>query len=110
LGARIIDFKSSQLTKQKDADKRARESLQLPIYALAFKHIFQRLPDFVELHFLESGLVGRAKKSEDDLKDAIEKIEETSCGIRNNDFTAKPTYLACTYCAYSSICPSSIGN
>lgn len=103
----IIDFKSSEVTKQKDADKRAKESLQLSIYSLAFKHLFGKLPDYVELHFLESGLKGRHKVSEKDLDRTIESIEEAACGIRGSDFSAKPAYLSCAYCAYSQICPNS---
>ncbi len=105
--SRIIDFKSSDVAKQKDADKKARESLQLTLYALAFRHFFQKLPDFVELHFLESGLIGRYKVQEEDMDKVIENIEEASRGIRSGNFQARPAYLACAYCAYNQICPSS---
>lgn len=106
----IIDFKSSEVTKQKDADKKAKESLQLSIYGLAFKHLFDKLPDYVELHFLESGLKGRHEVSEKDLDRAVDAIEEAASGIRLANFSAKPAYLACTYCAYSQICPSSVAS
>ncbi len=102
----IIDFKTSAVKKQKDADKKAKESLQLSIYALAYKHINGILPAAVELHFLESGLVGGAVKDEGDLVDTIKIIKEVSCGIRSRDFAARPQYLSCTYCAYNQICPS----
>lgn len=106
--SRIIDFKSSEVSKQKDADRKAGESLQLALYALAFKHIFQRFPDFVELRFLESGLTGRYAPRQEDLDKAAESIEEAGRGIRQSNFEAHPAYLACAYCAYSQICPSSI--
>ncbi len=106
--SRIVDFKSSNVKKQADADKKAEGSLQLSIYAMAFKHVFAKLPDWVELHFLESGLIGRAKRTENDFKKAAEIITEASGGIRGRDFEAKPAYLACTYCAFSQICPSSV--
>ncbi|MFZ1057870.1 MAG: ATP-dependent DNA helicase, partial [Candidatus Rokuibacteriota bacterium] len=57
-GVAIIDYKSSDIRAQKDADRRTRESLQLQIYTLAWKEMFGRLPEKVELRFLESGLVG----------------------------------------------------
>lgn len=106
----IIDFKSSEVTKQKDADKKARESLQLSIYALAFRHLFEKLPNYVELHFLESGLKGRYEIAQKDLDRASDSIEEAACGIRLGNFSAKPAYLGCAYCAYNQICPASIAS
>ena len=105
--SRIIDFKSSGVAKQKDADKKARESLQLRIYALAFKHIFGKLPDYAQLHFLESGLVGSYEVEDEDLDKAVESIEQAAKGIRQGNLCAQPAYLACAYCAYNQICPSS---
>jgi len=70
----IIDFKTSQLNKQKEADKRAKESLQLALYALAYSNIFKELPRRLELHFLESGLIGSDTKEEADLDKIKEKI------------------------------------
>ena len=104
---RIIDFKSSEVHTQKDADKKTRGSLQLQIYALAYEKAFGRLPDFVELRFLETGLVGRHKVDEDDLAEADARIKEAAAGIRARKFDAAPGYLSCQYCAYSSICPGS---
>jgi DNA helicase-2/ATP-dependent DNA helicase PcrA len=101
----IVDFKTSEVSKQKDADKRAKESIQLDIYSLAYKEVFGKLPKRAELHFLESGLVGVAQKSEKDLAEIQEVIKDVSEGIRQQDFKARPTYLACRFCAYQLICP-----
>jgi DNA helicase-2/ATP-dependent DNA helicase PcrA len=104
----IIDFKTSEIKKQKDADKRTRESIQLSIYSLAYKMNFNKLPDWVELHFLESGLIGRSKKTERDIESTIKKIKTAARGIRSADFVAKPTYMACNFCAYNQICPAAM--
>ncbi len=101
----IIDFKTSQITKEKEAHERARESPQLSIYSLAYKEKFGKIPDRVELHFIESGLVGTSKRTEEDLEEMVEKIREVSLRIRGQIFDPKPTYLACRYCAFSNICP-----
>jgi len=101
----IIDFKSSDVREQKEADRRVKESLQLSIYALAYKEVYEKMPERVELHFLESGLVGRCEKDEDDLKETIEKIKIVADGIRQKNYEAKPKYIACRYCAYTEICP-----
>jgi DNA helicase-2/ATP-dependent DNA helicase PcrA len=104
----IIDFKSSEITTQEAADKRTKESLQLSIYALAYKHIFGKLPSRVELHFLETGLKGSAVLKEKSLDKTIEKIEEAAQGIRKANYPANPSAFVCTYCAYSSICPEAM--
>ncbi|MFQ5532339.1 MAG: ATP-dependent helicase, partial [Candidatus Methylomirabilales bacterium] len=62
----IIDYKSSDVRQPKEANRRARESLQLAIYALAYRQMFGEIPARVELHFLESGLTGVARKANDE--------------------------------------------
>jgi DNA helicase-2/ATP-dependent DNA helicase PcrA len=105
-GTVVIDYKSSDVTEQKKADQRARESLQLKMYALAQKEMTGRLPAHVELRFLESGLAGRHKPTEKDLVEAREAIEAAAAGIRARRFDPTPGYQTCRYCAYNQICPS----
>jgi ATP-dependent DNA helicase UvrD/PcrA len=105
-GTVVIDYKSSDVTEQKAADKRACESLQLKMYALAQKEMTGNLPTRVELHFLESGLAGRHKPTEKDLAEAREGIETAAAGIRARHFEPTPGYQICRYCAYNQICPS----
>src|SRR5258706_197574 len=105
-GLVIVDYKSSDVTDQKKADQRARESLQLKIYALAQFEMTGRLPGRVELRFLESGLVGRHKPTDLDLAKAREAIADAARGIRHREFEATPEYQACRYCPYNQICPS----
>jgi len=102
----IVDFKSSEVRSQEEANRKARESLQLSIYALAWKTLFGKLPDFLELYFLETGLVGSTQKSEADLDKTWDRIKKVAEGIREADYHATPSYMACNYCAYSEICPS----
>ena len=102
----IVDYKSSDVTDQKKADQRARESLQLKIYSLAQFEMTGRLPARVELRFLESGLVGRHTPTEVDLAKARDAIAEAARGIRHREFEATPEYQACRYCPYNQICPS----
>jgi DNA helicase-2/ATP-dependent DNA helicase PcrA len=106
-GAVIIDYKTSEIKSQQEADKRARGSLQLFIYSLAYKHIYNQLPAAAKLHFLESGFTGSIQIKEKNLKTAQQKILKASEGIRRRDFRPRPAYLACAYCAYNRICVSS---
>jgi DNA helicase-2/ATP-dependent DNA helicase PcrA len=105
-GRVVIDYKSSDVTDQKKADQRAKDSLQLKMYALAQKEMTGTLPARVELRFLESGLTGRHTPSEEDLEEAIRAIEAAAAGIRARRFDATPGYQTCRYCAYNQICPS----
>jgi DNA helicase-2/ATP-dependent DNA helicase PcrA len=102
----IVDFKSSDIRDLKAADKRVKDSLQLAIYALAYQQTKGIAPHSVELHFLESGLVGSAPVTEKMLHRAAEHIAVAADGIRQRDYAPQPEWNACRYCAYSEICPS----
>jgi DNA helicase-2/ATP-dependent DNA helicase PcrA len=104
----ITDYKSSDVRDPVKARQRARESLQLQIYAMAYEAMTGRLPDAVQLHFLDSGLVGRAEVDPKRLDKAREKIAGAAAGIRARNYTPKPTTMACTYCPFRDICPSSV--
>ncbi|MBI5286621.1 MAG: PD-(D/E)XK nuclease family protein, partial [Deltaproteobacteria bacterium] len=104
-GPYIIDFKTSDVRDAKTANIKAKDSLQLLLYTLAYRECFKRLPAGVELHFLESGLVGRACFGDEEINKVLSKIEEVSKGIRVRDYTPRPKYLSCQYCAFNNICP-----
>ena len=103
----ITDYKSSDVRDPAKARQRARDSLQLAIYAMGYEAMTGRLPDAVQLHFLESGLIGRAEVDQKRLAKARKQIAQAAAGIRARDYTARPDYLSCTYCAFRDICPAS---
>jgi DNA helicase-2/ATP-dependent DNA helicase PcrA len=107
-GIVIVDFKSSEVHQQDAADDRTKNSLQMAIYAAGYAKAYERPPDSVELHFMESGLVGTAPVTEKMLSKTEDKIREAASGIRLRDYTAKPGYQACKYCAYVEVCPSAM--
>jgi DNA helicase-2/ATP-dependent DNA helicase PcrA len=104
-GPVIVDYKSSAIREAERADARAAESLQLKIYALAWRELFGRLPARVELRFLEAGLIGRHAPTEADAEAARDAISAAAAGIRARRFVASPSYQACRFCAYRQICP-----
>ena len=104
-GAYIIDFKTSDVREPDKATRRARESIQLRIYALSYLKHFGRMPAGCELHFLETGLVGVARFTEKDMAKTIEKIDTVAAGIERRDFSARPGYMSCGYCPFNRICP-----
>jgi DNA helicase-2/ATP-dependent DNA helicase PcrA len=103
----ITDYKSSDVRDPLKARQRARDSLQLQIYAMAYEAMTGRLPDAIQLHFLDSGLVGRAPVDAARLDRARGKIATAAAGIRARDYTPRPETMACTYCPYREICPAS---
>ncbi len=103
----ITDYKSSDVRDPARARERARNSLQLQIYALAYEAEAGRPPDAVQLWFLESGLIGRAEVDPKRLAKARDSIKRVAAGIRALRFEATPDYLSCSYCAFRDICPSS---
>lgn len=107
-GIVVVDFKSSDERNQKEADKKAKKSAQLTIYALAYKETQGVLPKRVELYFLESGVIGSAVKDQDDFEELYSDVEEVSKGIRTHNFEATPAYMACSFCAFNQICPYTV--
>jgi DNA helicase II / ATP-dependent DNA helicase PcrA len=105
LGAAIVDYKTGEVATQRVADRRAKESLQLKIYALAWREMTSALPERVELRFLESQTVGRHTPVEADLEEASKAVKEAAAGIRARRYDAAPSYRACRYCPYRQICP-----
>jgi len=106
-GAVLIDYKSSAVTSREDADRKTKESLQLGIYALAYFKSQERLPLAVELHFLESGMIGSFKPDEKKIQKTEEQIKQAAQGIRSGDFAPNPQYNACLYCPFNNICLTS---
>ena len=105
----IIDYKTTSEIDEARARKRAKESCQLAIYAMAYQHRENgQLPKRLELHFVTRlGLIiGSAEPDERMIDRACSAIKTAAAGIRSGEFPADPTYLACTYCPYRSICPA----
>jgi DNA helicase II / ATP-dependent DNA helicase PcrA len=101
----ILDFKTGGVDDEDKARARARDSLQLDVYALAWLRGTGRLPDRLELRFLESGLTGAKVPTAEDAARTEEKIAEVSAAVRRREFAARPSYMACGQCAFRDICP-----
>ena len=104
----ITDYKSSDVRDPVKARQRARESLQLTIYAMGYEAMTGRLPDAVQLHFLGTGLVGRAEVDERRLTRGRERIARAAEGIRARSFEPTPDVMSCTYCPFRDLCPASL--
>ena len=104
----ITDYKTSDVRDPVKARQRARESLQLQIYAMGYEAVTGRLPDTVQLHFLDTGVTGSVDVDPKRLLKGKAKIAAAAAGIRARDFTPKPDRSTCGYCPFKAICPSSV--
>jgi DNA helicase-2/ATP-dependent DNA helicase PcrA len=104
----ILDYKSSDVRDAATAGRRARESLQLAIYAAAWEAQHERPPDDLVLNFLESGIEGHSTPSPKRLARAAEQVATAAEGIRAGHFEATPSATRCGYCPFREICPDAI--
>lgn len=106
-GAVVVDYKSSAVSEQAKADEKARNSLQLQVYAMAHEAETGRPPAEVRLHFLDTGVVGSARPDPARLDKARTKLRAAARGVRDGDFGARPSNVTCGYCPFRQICVSS---
>jgi len=97
----IVDYKTGKPKKEADA----RKDLQLSIYALAAKEIFEWNPVRLAFHYLQNNQVQVTTRDAKQLDEAEKIIQETADNIRAGEFPAKPGF-ACRSCAYKPICPA----
>src|SRR5271163_2209081 len=97
----IIDYKTGK--PKKDAD--AKKDLQLSLYALAAKEIFEWNPVRLVFHYLQNNKIQVTTRDAKQLDEAQKIVLETAADIRAGQFPAKPGYV-CRSCAYRPICPA----
>jgi DNA helicase-2/ATP-dependent DNA helicase PcrA len=97
----IVDYKTGK--PKKDAD--ARKDLQLSIYALAAKEIFEWNPTRLVFHYLQNNQRQETTRDSKQIAEAEATVQETAADIRAGNFPAKPGFF-CRSCAYKPICPA----
>ncbi len=97
----IIDYKTGK--PKKDAD--AKKDLQLSLYALAAKEIFEWNPVRLVFHYLQNNQVQVTTRDAKQLDEAQKIVLEAAADIRAGQFPAKPGFV-CRSCAYRPICPA----
>ncbi len=96
----IVDYKTGK--PKKDVD--ARKDLQLSIYALAAKEIFEWNPVRLVFHYLQNNQRQETTRDSKQLSEAEKIVQEAAANIRAGAFPVKPGF-ACRSCAYKLICP-----
>jgi DNA helicase-2/ATP-dependent DNA helicase PcrA len=97
----IVDYKTGR--RKKDLD--ARRDLQLSIYALAAREIFEWNPVRLVFHYLQDNQIQATTRDAKQLNEAQKIIQEVAADIRASQFPPRPGYL-CRNCAYRPVCPS----
>ena len=97
----IVDYKTGK--PKKDAD--ARKDLQLSIYALAAKEIFEWNPTRLVFHYLQNNQRQETTRDSKQIAEAEATVQETAADIRAGNFPPKPGFF-CRSCAYKPICPA----
>src|SRR6266849_3615526 len=97
----IVDYKTGK--PKKDAD--AKKDLQLSLYALAAKEIFEWNPVRLVFHYLQNNQVQVTTRDAKQLDEAQKVVQEAAADIRAGEFPAKPGFV-CRNCAYKPICPA----
>ncbi len=103
--ATILDYKTGDVKDQNDADKKAKESIQLMIYSAAFHERYGYLPQKASLLFIKNNLVGTTVPTDKKVTETIDKAQQVVFDIADQKFNATPGYH-CRWCAYEKICPS----
>lgn len=97
----IVDYKTGK--PRKDAD--AKKDLQLSIYAIAAKEIFEMNPLRLVFHYLQNNQRQETTRDTKQLEEAQKSVQETAADIRAGEFEATPGFQ-CRGCAYKPICPA----
>ena len=97
----IIDYKTGKPKKDVDAKK----DLQLSLYALAAKEIFEWNPVRLVFHYLQDNHTQVTTRDAKQLDEAQKIVLEVAGDIRAGQFPPKPGFV-CRSCAYKPICPA----
>ena len=93
----IRDYKTSSVTDQKKADAKAKTSVQLLLYALAWQQLTGKTPTRLTLDFVDTGLVGSYSPAASDIDKVRAQVAQVAAGIRAGEFSASGN---CFYCSH----------
>jgi DNA helicase-2/ATP-dependent DNA helicase PcrA len=97
----IVDYKTG---KPRDEDK-ARKDLQLSVYALAAREVFDWNPARLTFYNLQTNQAVSATRDDKKLNKVRSEIQEAAADIRAGKFPPKPGFW-CKFCDFESICPA----
>ena len=97
----IVDYKTG---KPRNEDK-AKKDIQLSVYALAAREVFDWNPVRLTFYNLQTNHAVSAVRDDKKLNKVRSEIQEAAADIRAGEFPAKPGFW-CKFCDYEPICPA----
>jgi DNA helicase II / ATP-dependent DNA helicase PcrA len=98
----IVDYKTGRPKKESLAKK----DLQLSLYALAAREVFEWNPVRLVFHYLQNNQVQVTTRDAKQLAEAQSTAQEVAADIRAGQFPPRPSPSVCRSCAYKPICPA----
>ncbi len=98
----IWDYKTGKVQSQKEVDN----NFQLALYAYAVRECLNLKVDSVGLYFIIANQMITATKTDDEIQEALKKIDEAANSICARNFYPKPDPRKCARCEYEGICDS----
>lgn len=96
-GVEIRDYKTSQVDDKKKADKKAKDSLQLATYALAWKSMKGELPTKTTLDYIETNICGEFSPTDKSTEQLLTKIQQVADGIRSGKYPPQGDHFYCVH-------------
>jgi DNA helicase II / ATP-dependent DNA helicase PcrA len=97
----VVDYKTGKPQKQTEA----RKDMQLSVYAIAAKEIFEFHPVRLVFHYLQDNERLETTRDAKQLEETLRIVQEVAADIRAANFPPKESF-ACRACAYRPICPA----
>jgi DNA helicase-2/ATP-dependent DNA helicase PcrA len=97
----VVDYKTGKPQKQTEA----RKDLQLSVYAIAVKEIFEYHPVRLVFHYLQDNERLETTRDAKQLDETLRIVQEVAADIRAANFPPKEAF-ACRACAFRPICPA----
>ena len=97
----IVDYK----TGKPQTEDKAKKDVQLSVYALAAREVFDWNPARLTLYFLQTNQAVSTTRDDKKLNKVRSEIQEAAADIRAGEFPAKPGFW-CRTCDFESICPA----
>ena len=97
----IVDYKTGKPRSESDA----RKALQLSIYALAAREIFEWNPVRLVFRYLQNNTAQVTTRDSKQLEEAQNIVQESAADIRAKYFPPNAGF-SCRSCAYKLICPA----
>ena len=91
----IVDYKTTPVSTQTEADKKAKDDEQLTLYALAHLELTGKLPDQVVLNFVEAGRSGVSSRTERQVNKNRDELVEVAQKIRDQRFEPEQSPHEC---------------